>query len=514
MTSCTDDFTELNTDPKNFTLAAVTQSEYPLFVKRALYTPNYLPFGEARGPFQLGHSLFPDIYANYFATTAPNFDSDQFILVGGWLNGAYNWFYSRAAPNIQIAEETAAELGFTTEEAIMKIWKVYAYHRITDLWGPIPYSQFGNGENSVPFDSQEAIYNDFFATLDEAIGTLQNSDGTFLGGDDVLYGGDLSKWIKFGNTLRLRLAMRVRFVDPALGKSNAEKAVAGGVMMGNEDNAVFVTDINFRNMYNTITQWGEFRMSADMESILKGYHDPRVDTYFAPAAQPDPSDNPSGIEFPYEGIRNGQLKADKQSAELNFNETASDMAAAFTLGGDPGPNWVVMASAEAYFLRAEGALVGWNMQGSAEDLYDQGIAMSHEQHGYDGNTLGGMDYINSMLTPASYDGTTPPVSTVPVDYNAGGSQDEQLEQIITQKWIALYPDSEEAYAERRRTGYPTLYNRLNSLNADIPVDKIPKRMTYVATEYDNNTAAVEEAVNNLLGGPDTGATPLWWDVGN
>lgn len=514
LASCTDDFTQLNTDPKNFTLDAVTTSEYPLFVKRALYTPNYMPFGEGRGPFQLGHSLFPDIYANYFATTAPNFDSDQFILVGGWLNGAYGWFYSQAAPNIKVAEDTAEELGFTTENAIMKIWRVYGYHRITDLWGPIPYSQYGNGENSVPFDSQEAIYNDFFTTLDEAISVLQSSSGSFLGDSDVIFGGDLSKWIKFGNTLRLRLAMRVRYVNSSLAQANAEKAVAGGVMTANEDNAVISTDINFQNMYNTITQWGEFRMSADMESILKGYEDPRVQTFFAPATEPDPTDDPAGLEFPYEGMRNGQLKASKQDAELDFNNTASDMAAPFTLGGDPGPDWVVIAAAEAYFLRAEGALIGWNMGGAAEALYDQGIALSHEQHGYDGTNLSGTPYIDSALMPASFDGVTPAVSNVPVNYNAAGSQEEQLEQIITQKWIALYPDSEEAYAERRRTGYPTLYNRLNSLNADIPVDQIPRRMTFVASEYDNNTEAVTDAVNNLLGGPDLGTTKLWWDAKN
>ena len=92
--------------------------------------------------------------------------------------------------------------------------------------------------------------------------------------------------------------------------------------------------------------------------------------------------------------------------------------------------------------------------------------------------------------------------------------EEQLEQIITQKWIALWPDSEEAYAERRRTGYPKLYDRVNSLNADIPTDEIPRRMPYTDTEYSNNTVATEAAVSNLLGGPDLGNTKLWWDAKN
>ena len=106
----TEDFTEINTDPKNFVVDNVTGADYPLFVKTALYTPTYT-YPEGAGPFQLGHSLFPDIYANYFATTAPNFDSDQFILVGRWLNGSYGWFYSTSAPNIKVAEEFGHRFG-------------------------------------------------------------------------------------------------------------------------------------------------------------------------------------------------------------------------------------------------------------------------------------------------------------------------------------------------------------------------------------------------------------------
>ncbi|SHG21069.1 SusD/RagB family nutrient-binding outer membrane lipoprotein [Flagellimonas flava] len=511
---CTDDFTEINTDPKNFTTDAITSSEYPLFFQRALYTPNFLPFDSARGPFQLWHSLFSDVYANYFATTAPNFDSDQFILVGGWLNGAYRYFYSRAAPNIKFAEDAAVDLEFDLENAMMKVWRVYAYHRVTDYWGPIPYSNFGNLENQVPYDSQEAIYADFFTTLAEATTVLQaNAGGTsFLGSNDVLFGGDVDKWIKFANTLRLRLAMRVKYVDAGLSQSNAEAAIAGGVMTSNDDNGLIQTNLNFTNSYTTITQWGEFRMSADMESVLKGYQDPRVATYYAPAATPDAADDPAGVEFPYEGMRNGQTAESK--ATTTFNDLASNMAGPYTAGGDPGPAWIVMTASEAYFLRAEAALEGWAAGGTAEDLYNQGITQSHLQHGYDGTNLSGDDYVTSALTPAAIDGTDGPVSTVPVAYNAGGSAEEQLEQIITQKWIALWPDSEEAYAERRRTGYPTLYNRLNTLNPNIAVDEIPRRMTYTATEFADNTDAVNAAISTLLGGPDLGTTKLWWDAKN
>src|SRR5690606_30933280 len=181
---------EINTNPKTLTTDNLDFSSYPLVVAGALYNPLYMGVPN-QGSFQLGQSLFADIYANYFATTAANFDSDKFILVGGWLNGAYSSFYSRSFPSIKYAEDYAVANGLDIENAIMKTWRVYAYHRVTDYWGPIPYSNFGNGEKVVFYDSQEAIYNDFFATLDAAVALFKNNSGgkSLVGGSDIIYGG-------------------------------------------------------------------------------------------------------------------------------------------------------------------------------------------------------------------------------------------------------------------------------------------------------------------------------------
>ena len=169
----------------------------------------------------------------------------------------------------------------------------------------------------------------------------------------------MDQWIRFANSLKLRLAMRVKYAAPDLSKAEAEEAVAAGVLEFNDDNAVIETNADYANRYNTITQWGEFRMSADMESILKGYLDPRVANYAAPALISDPTDDPAGISFPYEGMRNGQSKIDKQA--IKFNDIASDMAAPYKENGVPGPDWIVMNAAKSYFLRAEGALEGYNI---------------------------------------------------------------------------------------------------------------------------------------------------------
>ena len=509
---CTDDFTDLNTDPKNLTVDNLTQSEYGAVVRAAQYTPTFLTVA-ARGPFQLTQSLFSDIYGGYFATTAPNFDSDKFILVGGWLNGAFNYFYGNAAPQIKYAEDFAAENGYDLENAMMKVWRVWSYHRVTDYWGPIPYSEFGNRERSVAYDSQESIYLDFFATLDEAIPVLQSNAGStsFLGANDLVYGGNVDQWIKLANTLRLRLAMRVKYANLELSRTEAEKAATLGEFIAvNDDNAIIETSADFTNPYNTITQWGEFRMSADMESILKGYEDPRIQFYASPAAEPDPSDDPASVSFPYEGMRNGQSKLEKQGTK--FNAIASDMGPAYTVAGGAGPNYVVMNAAESYFLRAEGVLEGWNMGGgNVQEFYERGILTSQGEYGLDGNNLSGNSYVASTNTPDSYNGVAPAASVVPIAYNAAGTKEQQLEQIITQKWISLYPNSQEAWAEKRRTGYPTFYDRLNTDDPSIQVSTVPRRVPFVDGEFTTNSEAVNAAVDDLLGGSNAGTTKLWWD---
>jgi hypothetical protein len=419
----------------------------------------------------------------------------------------------------------AKDNNLEVEEAMMKIWKVYSYDRYTDLAGPMVYSAFGNMEKAVPYDKQEDIYTNFFKLLDEANIVLKANAGKTSGifaTYDPIYAGKVDLWQKFGSSLRLRLALRVKYVKPELAKMQAEKAIAEGVMTSNADNGWVKTTTDWYNTYTLITQWGEFRMSADMESFLKGYADPRARAYFSEAKTPDLADDPAGLVFNFEGMRHGQTKNDRSA--INFNATNSDMAPPYLKAGDKGPNVFVMRAFESYFLRAEGALEGWNMGGTAESLYKTGIETSLAENGFtDLKNLKGEVYATSALVPASpgADGSAPtviqaPVSTVPVAFMSGGTKEQKLEQIITQKWIGLYPDSGEAYAERRRTHYPKLYDRLDSENPDVPKTSLPARLTYWSNEYNTNNAAVLDAITMLnaeSSNPqgDKASTKLWWD---
>jgi len=525
ISSCTKDFDEINKNPKALTLDNLNQASYGFVVRRAIVGPNYL--GDP-GTMQLLHSLFFDIYANYWATTTPNFLSDRYVQVSSWQNGAFNDHYANEAPQIKYAEDFARKNNLQPELAMMKIWKVYVYNRYTDCLGPIPYSQYGNMQKEVPYDKQEDIYKAFFLELDTAINILKGMSGqtsATLSKYDPIYAGNLDKWQKFGSSLRLRLGMRVKYVAPDIAKLQCEKAVTEGVITANADNGWVTTSTDFPNPYNTISPWIEYRMSADMESILKGYLDPRVTTWFSPALEPDPTDDPVGISFPYEGVRNGQTKNDRSAVE--FDRIASDHSKPYTIVGDKGPNWFVMRASETYFLRAEGVLEGWNMGGgTVEELYNTGIGLSLDECGFtDHLNLAGENYITSPrvpMTPGIDKNTVlpavapPPASTVPILFNTGGSKEEQLQQIITQKWISLFPNSQEAYAERRRTHYPKLYPRLESENLDVPATSLPVRLCYWTNEYNTNAKMVNAAIQMLNSesttpNGDKASTKLWWD---
>lgn len=498
---CTDDFADLNTDPLALDTGALEGSQ--VLQGQAFAQAQYVSVNGLHWRFQISQNLFSDIWCQYYATTASGFDSDRYVQVGRWADLAWGSFYGQAAPQIKLVEDLSAANGNDVGNAMAKIVRVHAYHRITDYWGPVPYSQFGNGELSVAYDAQEDIYNDFFLTLDDAVSKLKaNQGGSSYGGSDRMFGGNAAKWLKFANSLRLRLAMRIRFADPARAKTEAEKAVADGVIIDNSDNAFVSTDDVNRNPLETITDWGEFRMSATMESILEGYGDPRMPEYFAPAANGD-SD---GDGSPYEGLQNGQRKVDLETSK---NAGHSDLATKFidVAKGGTNPPIELMNAAEAFFLRAEGALVGWNMGGTAQSLYEDGIRASMTQK--TAASAGAIsDYIASTSTPVAFQAGASPVTDITVAF--GADPETQLEQIITQKWIAIYPNGWEAWAELRRTGYPKQYARVQSENPDVAANEIMRRMVYVQSEFDTNGDAVQAAISSLSGG-DKNSTKVWWD---
>jgi hypothetical protein len=496
---CTKKFEAINTDPTSFS------SLPPATIPKAFAKSEWEGVYADPGNYEVIHSLYADLWSQYFAD-AGGFAGDRYVLNQDLVIYSWSLTYTVNWPSIKLVIDNTATSS-PPANAIAKIWKVYTFHQVTDLYGPIPYFQAGLGTLSIPYDAQESVYNDFFSTLDSAITVLQAADASQkpFGTDDLIFHGDIPSWIKFGNSLRLRLALRISEIDPDKAKEQAEKAVAGGVMEANADNAFVDVGPNSINGLCDEAPWENMRMSAAMESYLKGYSDPRLQQYYDPAEQ----------DGEYHGLRNGLSPNQIASAVIiggvnkggvnlsNINSTRWDVTTETTQPLN------VMYSAESYFLRAEGALNGWNMGGTAKDLYTAGISTSMEQWGITDNAAV-QNYINSTSTPIPPNDylSSPAVANVPVQFSA--DPNIQRQQILTQKWLAIFPDGLEAWAELRRTGYPKLYPVVEVDNPDIVAGDIIRRLTFVAYDYQTNGKAVQAAIP-LLNGPDKVSTHVWWN---
>jgi hypothetical protein len=383
------------------------------------------------------------------------------------------------------------------------IVKVSAAHRLTDVFGPIPYTQLGTSTTPA-FDSQEQVYNAFFDELKTAVDILtatEDSDKAidqlkFAPYDVSTFGGDFKLWVQYANSLRLRLAMRISKANPGLAQSKAEEAV--NHKYGLLESTPFAVAAGGPHYLATISGiWKDILLSADMECYLNGYKDPRAAKYAKTATAP------ATVAGTIKGIRAGivvQNKDYKGYSLLNFNT---------------GDRVLIMTAAESYFLRAEGALRGWSMKGTAQSFYEQGVARSFDQYG-----LGGVSaYLaDAVSKPTAYVDDVNPAnnagspSDVTIQWDESLSFEKKLEKIITQKWIALYPDGMEAWSEFRRTTYPKLFpNIINESQGQVPAGEFIRRLPYPSYFTTSNPKGVQQAVSSYLNGPDEMGTALWWD---
>ncbi|MEP7258884.1 MAG: SusD/RagB family nutrient-binding outer membrane lipoprotein [Flavitalea sp.] len=495
MAGCTKKFEDINTDPTRLTKLE-TEDLKGLFTN-AEYMAMYS--GDGSAEYQYAQGFIADLYAQYSAITATFDPTDRYNVVQEWAQEQLIGTFRAMAPLVTIINQTT-EPDKKALNAIARIWKVWTVHRATDYYGPFPYTYIGYDSTVIPYTSQQEIYLDLFKELKEASADLEaNIDQASYEGADVIFGGDNTKWVKFANTLRLRLAVRISDVEPAMAKEEAEAAVTAGVMTDLSDDAYLLSSgVNY-NGYLRQSGWNEFRMSATMESYLVGYDDPRLPRFWQPSVNTGQ----------YKGVRNG-MNVDEMVKPLNDPDNTSQPSDYLLPENAATTPSTVMYTAEAYFLRAVGILNGWDMGGTAQELYETGIEMSMRTWGIT-NGAAISTYINSANVPSAPGGyfNSPAVATIPVKFSSDPAV--QREQIGTQKWLALFPEGHEAWAAFRQSGFPKMYPLVNSDSPDSPVGTFIKRMPFLNYERDRNGAAVEAAVP-LLGGPDKISTPLWWDV--
>ena len=386
--------------------------------------------------------------------------------------------------------------------ALASVIRVSAVHRVTDTYGPIPYSQIGADDAlTSPYDSQEQVYNQLFTELNAALEVLRaHSAESIKATSDKIYSGNLSKWVRYANSLKLRIAMRLSYVAPALAEQYVREALAedaGGVIESNADNAQIPTQNNPFRVVMYDYNGGDSRVSADITSYMNGYKDPRRAKYFTE------STFTGGIQNGYIGLRSG-ISIPTQS--LLYSNMVVDYTTPLM--------W--MNAAEVAFLKAEAALRGWyGSTADARTCYEEGVRLSFEQWGvsadYDAYIADATSLPASYVDPLGKESNTGETSSVTIKWDERGNFETNLEQIITQKWLAIYPEGFEAWCEFRRTGYPLLMPATNNRSGGvIPQGGYANRMPYPVEEYQENNEHINEAIT-LLGGPDNMATRLWWD---
>ena len=520
LSSCTEKFDDYNTNPYGVTdeLKKADWIYLKAFFPQMQQSIYYNNSG-GNWEWQIAQNLNGDLFSGYLTPPTPyNNDKNNinYFMMEGW-NGFAMGLYNNniMKPWLNVKQLTLDKKEFLDVYAVALILKVAGMHRSTDIYGPIPYSKYGQGGVSAVYDSQESIYNQFFTELDEAIGYLDKhlsgSDKSVnrLGAADLIYNGDYVKWIQWANSLRLRLAIRISKVNPTKAKIEGEKAMANpyGVLERNSQNVLVPTT----KMGNPLTivayDYNDVRMSADMESIMGGLQDPRIGRYFTKATDAD-----ANIKDKYRGIRQGTYMVNKE-----LRVKYSNVGDKYQMSNRYTAPVTLMTAAEVYFLRAEGVLRGWaGMRGTAETLYNSGVETSMGQW----DASGAAKYLaDAASKPADYVDyknrahDAKAASQVTVKWDEAANNEVKLEKIITQKWIAMFPEGMEAWAEFRRTSYPKLFPILeNNSSGEIDSKVMIRRLRFPEGERNNNKAEVDKAIQLLRGAKDSPGTQLWWDT--
>ncbi|MEH6406035.1 MAG: SusD/RagB family nutrient-binding outer membrane lipoprotein [Leeuwenhoekiella sp.] len=355
--------------------------------------------------------------------------------------------------------------------AIIEVLNVYTYSNLVETFDDVPYTEALDINNLSPkYDDGLTIYKDLLARLTTAINTMDSDIGSFSTADRI-YGGDVAKWLKFANSLKLRMGILLSDVEPALAQSTVTEAIAGGVIMSREDNASYQylsADPNTNPVYANLVLSGrnDFVAGATITDIMNSLDDPRLPLYF------------TALDGEYVGAEIGS--ASSYSAN-------SHVAAQFQAATAPG---IIFDYAEVEFLLAEAAARSFPVTGSAASHYTAGITESITYWG--GSTADATAYLAQPEVAyasalATSEATTP-----------------WKEVIGTQKWLALYNRGFEAWTSIRLLDYPVMAEPVDAQSG------YPNRYTYPIIEQTLNGASYNDAAS-AIGGDET-ENRLFWDL--
>ena len=374
--------------------------------------------------------------------------------------------------------ETAAKVSVNgsnaNQIATARILKAWYFVRVTDQWGDIPYSQALNFNGQIPYDKQQDIYTDLFKELKQAVGQF---DGGAPVKGDILLDGNIAKWKKFANSFRMIMALRLSSVDAAKGKTEFLDAMgtAGGYLTTNADDIQLVyPGGNYSSVfytYYTITQRSDYALSKTVTDLMNPNGDRRINAWGS-----------STVGFAYGLDRPDAIAF--ASANPNW---ARIMNPSIRTATQPMP---IITSSQVTLARAEAAQRTWTAE-SAANLYRTGIELNWRQWGvYDATAF------NAYML------------TTPVALTPG----TELQKIITQRWLAAFPDGLEAWNIVRSTGFPVLTPAPGTVAPAGTTRIIPIRFGISQSHFNlntENTNAVAE-LYKIGGEKDSQYGKMWW----
>ena len=402
---------------------------------------------------------------------------------------------------VDVINQTKADPARANLYNMARIWKVYVFQVLTDSYGDVPYSQAGLGyigSNILPkYDTQESIYTDLIKELTEATAALDATKPTEAG--EITYGGDVAKWKRAGNSLLLRVGMRLSKVNPTLAQSTVQKAVAGGLMLSNDDNLQVRNNANYRNPVGNLlnsTEAANFYLTKYFVDYLKSTSDPRLASiavrYVGAKSGPEQTaakaskDPAVQIGMPI-GFDNGTIPAQaiRDGVASFYDYTQLDRN---RLGRFDAPTFLV-THGQTQLLLAEAAQRSWTT-GDPATFYNAGVTAHMQQ-------LGLVDAGSAIAAPAitAYLQANPYVAA------------RGLALINTQYWTASFLNGPEVFANFRRSGFPVLTP--NPYPGKEIKGNFINRLSYPDSEISVNTANRQEAVARQ--GADNQDSRVWWD---
>ena len=383
-----------------------------------------------------------------------------------------------------------------------RILQSYAFLVLTDTYGDIPYSEAGKGyteQISLPkYESQQIVYAGIIKELNEATAALDASKTIETA--DVLYGGNVNLWKKFGNSVLLRVGMRLTKIDVTQAQQLVQKAFQAGVIELNTENAFIKHDANYLNAIGGLlnsTESSNIYLAAPFVNYLQQTNDPRLRSialrYVGAKSGVEQTSSRSTSEpnlqigMPF-GFDNGSISSEVTKSKLAsfYDYTQVDRT---RMAKSTSPMFLVTA-AQTQLLLAEAAQRGWITGTTAEAFFNRGVKLHMEQMAiYDANSTVSASAIDAYQKANPYIAST------------------ALEQINTQYWIASFLNGPEAFANFRRSGFPNLSP--NPYPGKGIKGNFIRRLTYPNSEISVNSANVKEAITRI--GADDLDTKVWWD---